>query len=159
MEAIDISHDSVVLILKHHMGMRKLSARLVPRLFTVDHERTCVTTSKECFWRCSIAVWMNFSLEWTVLEAVGASGRVATKEIKHKSQRVLSVNTIMPSFLGWKSYRQHRLPPKRKNNQWWNLCYFLIGSPTMQESTWSYSLGILWVGLPHLAPMMRLSLW
>ena len=47
-EAIGISHGSVVSILKDHLGMKKLSARWVPRLLTIDHKRNRVTTSIEC---------------------------------------------------------------------------------------------------------------
>ena len=36
-EAIGISHGSVVSILKDHLGMKKLSAKSVPRLLTIDH--------------------------------------------------------------------------------------------------------------------------
>ena len=36
-EAIGISHASVVSILKDHLGMKRLSARWVPRLLTIDH--------------------------------------------------------------------------------------------------------------------------
>ncbi|QQP51330.1 Mariner transposase [Caligus rogercresseyi] len=38
-EAIGISHGSVVSILKDHLAMKKLSARWVPRLLTIDHKR------------------------------------------------------------------------------------------------------------------------
>ena len=47
-EAIGISHGSVVSILKDHLGMKKLSARWVSRLLTIDHKRNRVTTSIEC---------------------------------------------------------------------------------------------------------------
>ncbi|QQP31674.1 Putative mariner transposase [Caligus rogercresseyi] len=47
-EAIGISHGSVVSILKDHLAMKKLSARWVPRLLTIDHKRNRVTTSMEC---------------------------------------------------------------------------------------------------------------
>ena len=47
-EAIGISHGSVVSILSDHLGMRKLSARWVPRLLTIDHKRNRVTVSQEC---------------------------------------------------------------------------------------------------------------
>ena len=47
-EAIGISHGSVVSILKDHLCMKKLSARWVPRLLIIDHKRNCVTTSIEC---------------------------------------------------------------------------------------------------------------
>ncbi|CAK1604048.1 unnamed protein product [Parnassius mnemosyne] len=46
-EAVGISRGSVVSILNNHLGMRKLSARWVPRLLTVDHKRNRVTTSQE----------------------------------------------------------------------------------------------------------------
>ena len=36
-EAIGISHGSVVSILKDHLGMKKLSARWVPGLLTINH--------------------------------------------------------------------------------------------------------------------------
>lgn len=49
-EALEISHGSVVSILNDHSGMRKLSARWVPRfLFTVDHNRNRGTTFQEVF--------------------------------------------------------------------------------------------------------------
>ena len=47
-EAIGISDGSVVSILKDHLGMKKLSARWVQRLLTIDHKRNRVTTSIEC---------------------------------------------------------------------------------------------------------------
>ena len=47
-EAIGISNGSVVSILKDHLGMKKLTARRVQRLLTVDHKRNRVTTSIEC---------------------------------------------------------------------------------------------------------------
>lgn len=46
-EATDISHGAVVSILHDH-GMRKLSTRWVPGLFTMDHQPNRVTTSKRC---------------------------------------------------------------------------------------------------------------
>ena len=48
MEAVGISHGSVVSILKDHLGMKKLSARWVPPLLTIDHKRNRVTSSIEC---------------------------------------------------------------------------------------------------------------
>ncbi|XP_022822885.1 histone-lysine N-methyltransferase SETMAR-like [Spodoptera litura] len=47
-EAIGISHGSVVSILNDHLGMRKLSARWVPRLLTIDDKRKRVTISQKC---------------------------------------------------------------------------------------------------------------
>ena len=47
-ESIGISHGSVVSILKDNLGMKKLSARWVPRLLTIDHKRNRVTTLIEC---------------------------------------------------------------------------------------------------------------
>ncbi|XP_011251320.1 histone-lysine N-methyltransferase SETMAR-like [Camponotus floridanus] len=47
-EATGISHGSVVSILSDHLGMRKLSARWMPRLLTIDNKRNRVTISKEC---------------------------------------------------------------------------------------------------------------
>ena len=41
-EAIGISHGSVVSILNDHLGMRKLFARWVPCLLTIDHKRNLV---------------------------------------------------------------------------------------------------------------------
>ena len=38
-EAIGISHGSVVSILKDHLGMKKLSTRWVPRMLTIDHKQ------------------------------------------------------------------------------------------------------------------------
>ncbi|KAG5320064.1 SETMR methyltransferase, partial [Acromyrmex heyeri] len=47
-EATGISHGTVISILHEQLGMKKLSARWVPRLFTVDHKRDRVTISKQC---------------------------------------------------------------------------------------------------------------
>ena len=47
-EAIGISHGSVVSIMKDHLGMKKLSARWVPRLLTIYHKRNRVINSIEC---------------------------------------------------------------------------------------------------------------
>ncbi|KAG5331340.1 GVQW3 protein, partial [Acromyrmex charruanus] len=49
-EATVISHGTMTLILHEQLGMKKLSARWVPRLLTVDHKRDRVTISKQ--WRC-----------------------------------------------------------------------------------------------------------
>jgi len=47
-EATGISHDTVISILHEQIGMKKLSARWVPRLLTVDHKRDRVMISKQC---------------------------------------------------------------------------------------------------------------
>ena len=38
----------MISILHEQLGMKKLSARWVPRLLTVDHKRDRVTISKQC---------------------------------------------------------------------------------------------------------------
>lgn len=45
---VNISNERVFNILHEHLGMKKLSARWVPRLLTVDQKRTRVTISKLC---------------------------------------------------------------------------------------------------------------
>ncbi|KYN30355.1 hypothetical protein ALC56_15331, partial [Trachymyrmex septentrionalis] len=57
-EATGISHGTVISILHEQLGMKKLSARWVPRLLTVDHKRDHVTISKQ-FWRCFNVIQMN----------------------------------------------------------------------------------------------------
>src|ERR1700712_1634247 len=47
-EAVGISTERVHNILHQHLEMKKLSARWVPRLLTVDQKRNRVTTSKDC---------------------------------------------------------------------------------------------------------------
>ena len=47
-DAIGISYGSVVSILNDQLGLRKLSARWVPRLLSIDHKRKRVTASKDC---------------------------------------------------------------------------------------------------------------
>ena len=42
------AHGSVVSILKDHFCMKKLSARWMPRLLTIDHKRNRMTSSIEC---------------------------------------------------------------------------------------------------------------
>ncbi|GBP54687.1 Histone-lysine N-methyltransferase SETMAR [Eumeta japonica] len=46
--AVGISTERVHHILHEYLDKRKLSARWVPRLLTLDHKRNRVTTSKEC---------------------------------------------------------------------------------------------------------------
>lgn len=43
-----ISHESMVSILCDYFGIRKLSAKLLLHLFTVDHNRDRVKPSEEC---------------------------------------------------------------------------------------------------------------
>lgn len=47
-EAVGISTGSVVSILHNDLGMRKLTARWVPRLLTIDQKRERVRTSQHC---------------------------------------------------------------------------------------------------------------
>ena len=47
-DAIGIWYGSVVSILNDQLGLRKLSARWVPRLLSIDHKRKRVTISKDC---------------------------------------------------------------------------------------------------------------
>ncbi|KAG5323773.1 SETMR methyltransferase, partial [Pseudoatta argentina] len=47
-EATGISHGTVISILHEQLGMKKLSARWVPRLLTVDHKRNRVVVPKQC---------------------------------------------------------------------------------------------------------------
>ena len=47
-EATGISHGTVISILYEQLGMKKLSARWVPYLLTVDHKRDRVTILKQC---------------------------------------------------------------------------------------------------------------
>lgn len=47
-EIANISTERVHNILREKLGMRKLSARWVPRLLTVEQKRNCVTTSEHC---------------------------------------------------------------------------------------------------------------
>lgn len=47
-ETVGISTERVHHILHEYLDMKKLSARWVPRLLTLDHKRNRVTTSKDC---------------------------------------------------------------------------------------------------------------
>ena len=47
-DIVHISKERVGNILHEHLDMRKLSARWVPRLLTIDQKRKGVTTSMEC---------------------------------------------------------------------------------------------------------------
>lgn len=44
-ETIGMFNNWMVSILNNHLGMRKLSARWVPRLLTIHHKRNCAITS------------------------------------------------------------------------------------------------------------------
>lgn len=52
-ESMDISYGAVIKILHKKLGMRKLSARWVPRLLTIDNKRARVNCSKECLALCN----------------------------------------------------------------------------------------------------------
>ena len=58
-EATGISHGTVISILHEQLGMKKLSARWVPHLLTVDHKRDRVTIQNNV-WRCFNVIQMNF---------------------------------------------------------------------------------------------------
>jgi len=47
-EVTGISHGTVISILHEQLDMKKLSARWVPRLLTMDHKHDRVTISKQC---------------------------------------------------------------------------------------------------------------
>ena len=55
-EVTGISHGTVISILHGQLGMKKLSARWMSRLLTVDHKRNRVTISN--VWRCSNVIQM-----------------------------------------------------------------------------------------------------
>lgn len=72
-KAVGVSYGTVFNILHDRLGMRKLSARWVPRLLTVDNKRIRVSISKQCldlfkrnsqeFWRRVITVdetWIHY---------------------------------------------------------------------------------------------------
>lgn len=47
-DAMHISTESVFHILHDVVSIKKLSARWVPQLLTIDQKRNCVTTSEQC---------------------------------------------------------------------------------------------------------------
>ena len=51
-ETVNISVEHVSHILHECLGMRKLSARWVPRLLTADHKRARVIAPKQCLGMC-----------------------------------------------------------------------------------------------------------
>ena len=72
-ETVNISVGQVWHILHECLGMRKLSARWVPRLLTADHKRACVVASEQClamfqrnskkYLRCYVTVdetWIHY---------------------------------------------------------------------------------------------------
>lgn len=59
-KALGISVASVALILDSHSRMRKLSARWIPHMLTIEHNR--LTSYKECL-ASSTTIWTSF---WTV---------------------------------------------------------------------------------------------
>ena len=67
-EVTGISYGTVISILHEQLDMKKLSARWVSRLFTVDHKRDRVTISRFNVWRCFNVIQMNFYVNlllWT----------------------------------------------------------------------------------------------
>jgi len=129
-EAIGISHGTVISILHEQLGTKKLSARWVPRLLIVDHKRDCVTITKQClemfqrnpdkFLRRFITVdetWIHYftseakeqSKQWT------SPDEPALK----KAKTVKSTGEMMAIvFLECTRYNSYRLPSVEANDQW-----------------------------------------
>lgn len=111
--AVGISIERVQKILTTHLDMRKLSARWVPRLLTIDHKHARVSTSKEClamlkrnpndFWRRFITVdetWIHHSTPETKEQSKQwvFHGEPAPK----KAKATLSANKVMATVF-WDS--------------------------------------------------------
>lgn len=126
-ETTGISYERVQNIVHEHLGMRKLSARWVPRLLTVDNKRNRVTTSKEClallkrnptdFFRRFVTVdetWIHHytpetkqqSKQWTFPD----------ESAPKKAKTVPSAGKVMATvFLGFARCDTHRLFADGKN--------------------------------------------
>lgn len=112
-DAMHISNERVFYVLHNILGMKKLSARWVPRLLTADQKRNRVTTSEEClamfnhspseFWRRYVTVdetWVHHytpetkqqSKQWT------SAGERAPK----KAKTVCSAGKVMATIF-WDS--------------------------------------------------------
>ena len=112
-EIINMSKERVCYVLNQHLGMRKLSARWVPRLLTVDQERVRMNIcnallaqfrrNKSEFWRRLITVdetWIHYTPEtkiqpkqWT------AKGQPAPK----KAKTFFSAGKVMATVF-WNSH-------------------------------------------------------
>ncbi|KAL0860950.1 hypothetical protein ABMA27_009481 [Loxostege sticticalis] len=112
-DAMHISNERVFYVLHNILGMKKLSARWVPRLLTADQKRNRVTTSEEClamfnhspseFWRRYVTVdetWVHHytpetkqqSKQWT------SAGERSPK----KAKTVCSAGKVMATIF-WDS--------------------------------------------------------
>jgi len=92
-EATDISHDPVISILHEQLDIKKLSARWVPRLLTVNHKRNRITISKQClemFLRNPDEFLHRFTLLWM------KHGSITSPETKEQSKQWTSPGEPTP---------------------------------------------------------------
>jgi len=103
-EATGISYGTVISILHEQLCMKKLSARWVPRLFTVDHKCDRVTISRFNVWRCFNVIQMNFCVNlllWTKHGSITSHRRnsqtngLLGKPVPKKAKTIKSAGKMM----------------------------------------------------------------
>ncbi|XP_037959628.1 uncharacterized protein LOC119688984 [Teleopsis dalmanni] len=120
--AVGILTEWVHHILHEYLDMKKLSARWVPQLLTLDHKRNRVTTSKECLAMFSrnpkefllrfVSVdetWIHHNTPETKEQSKQwvARGKCGPKKVKQS----LSTNNVIATVC--KRCYSHRLPRER----------------------------------------------
>ncbi|KAG5343945.1 SETMR methyltransferase, partial [Acromyrmex heyeri] len=100
---------TMISILHEQLGMKKLSVRWMPRLFTVDHKR-----SKQCLemFRRKNFFQMNFCNETWIHYFTPEEG------IEEGKDREVGRKGDGHSFLGCTRYNSYRLPSVEANDQW-----------------------------------------
>lgn len=126
-KAVGVSYGTVFNILHDRLGMRKLSARWVPRLLTVDNKRIRVSVLKQCFdflkrnsqefWRRVISVdetWIHCYAPETKQQS--NNGFLRANLLRRKQRRSHRLERRWLRFLGFKGYNPHRLFGKRMHD-------------------------------------------
>ena len=133
--AVGISQERVHSILTEDLEMRKLSARWVPRLLTVDQKQTRRTlshTNLNLFEEDPANFLKRFvTMDETWVHHFTPEAKQQSKRWKHpgspppkKAKTVPSAGKVMASvFWDVDSIFSDRLSPKRTNDQWYILCF------------------------------------
>ncbi|KAJ0183454.1 hypothetical protein K1T71_001430 [Dendrolimus kikuchii] len=124
-EVMNMSKERVYLILNQHLDMRKLSARWVPRLLTLDQKRVRINIfkallaqfrrNKSEFWHRLITVDATWIHHYTPETKIQSKQWAAKREpAPKKAKTVFSDGKVMATVF-WDSYF-NRLSSKRINH-------------------------------------------
>lgn len=107
-EASGISHERAHNILHEHLGMRKLTARWVPRFLTIEHKRVRVNFSKECLerFKCDTIdflhrfvtvdeIWIHHYNTSEIKEQQSKRGKTDSEPVQKKTKTTQSAGKVM----------------------------------------------------------------